>query len=157
MSNQDQIRSDNVAIGDALSIPKDPCTTRLHFQNIDGASVALGGSWPNICDHWKRLEIDIALACEHKLDTTQGRVTSKLYKGARQVFGLQNYALKAASSPIPSTTSFKPGGTIAVVLGNVKGRIGNGVRPIGEMGLCENAMYSSTAHYIHMHISGGQD
>ena len=82
MIDQHQERSDNTTIGDILSIPKDPRTTRLHFQNIDGASITAGGSWPIICEHWQRMEVDIALACKHKLDTTQGRVNSKLYEGA---------------------------------------------------------------------------
>ena len=113
----------NAAIGDILSIPKEPLTTRLHFQNLDGMSISLGGSWDIVCDHWKRMEIDIALAAEHQLDTTQNRVKSKLHDGARKTFGLSNYTLQVGSTPISSPTAFKLGGTLAMAIGNVRGHI----------------------------------
>ena len=39
------------------------------------------------------------------------------------MFGLRNYALKVASTPITAGTYFKPGGTLAACIGNVKGRL----------------------------------
>ena len=113
----------NAAIGDILSVPKDLLTTRLHFQNLDGVSVSQGGSWDIVCDHWKRMEVDIALVAEHQLDTTKRWVQSKLHEGARKTYGLNNYTLQVGSTPISSPTAYKPGGTMAMAIGRVKGRI----------------------------------
>jgi hypothetical protein len=116
-------RRPNTEIGDPLSIPKDTSTTRINFQNINGASVAAGGTWPIVYSHWKHMSVDIALACEHKLDTTQPYVMKRLHDGARTEFGLQNYTLSATSSPSEAAGAYKPGGVLAMVIGRTKSKL----------------------------------
>ena len=52
-----------------MPMPKPAGITRLHFQNINGVSLGKGGTWEEICDHYENMEVDIGLACEHKVDT----------------------------------------------------------------------------------------
>ena len=61
-------RMGNQAIGDSMSIPKDPNVTRIHFQNVNGVSLGKEGTWENVCEMWKRMEVDIGTICEHKVE-----------------------------------------------------------------------------------------
>ena len=114
----------NHAIGDAMSLPKDPGTTRIHFQNVNGLSVRQGGTWEIVVDQWKQMEVDIALACEHKIDTTSRATKSKMYAQATTALGQGTYTLTAASTPNSTYPGHaKSGGTLALVIGSSKGRI----------------------------------
>ena len=79
------------------------------------------------------MEIDVALIAEHKLDTTQPRVTKKLYDEARKVFGNGTYSVNATSTPIEAPGMYKPGGVLSLVNGGIKGRIlESGTDPLGR-------------------------
>ena len=77
----------NHAIGDDMAMPKSPSTTRIHFQNLNGVSLHKGGTWEQCCEQWQEMEIDIALACEHKIDTNHGTNMATLHKQATEILG----------------------------------------------------------------------
>jgi hypothetical protein len=116
-------RIPNNPIGNAMCLPKESTITRIHFQNVNGLTTLPGGTWELACDHWKTMEVDIALACEHKLDTTQPYVISQLHKGAKKILGLNNFSLVATSTKVRSARPWKPGGVLAMTLGTIQGRI----------------------------------
>jgi hypothetical protein len=114
----------NEHIGHDLILPKEPSTTRIHFQNINGATVHYGGSWGIICEQWKEMDIDIAMAAELKLDTCQPKVLSKMREAARLSFGHKAYRFQATSTPVPCEhTFFKPGGVATIIVGPTTGRV----------------------------------
>ena len=120
-------RLPNQAVGDTLCIPKDPLITRIHFQNVNGASIGHTGTWEILLEHYKDMEVDIALGCEHKLDTTIPYVNKRLYEGATKIFGPNSSTVVAVATPteIISRTqgSHKPGGSMATVIGKSRGRM----------------------------------
>jgi hypothetical protein len=120
-------RLPNQAVGDNLCIPKDPLITRLHFQNVNGASINQTGTWDLLLEHYKEMEIDIALGCEHKLDTNIPYVHRRLYEGATRTFGINNCTIVAVATPTEIITkgqsSHKPGGSMATVIGKPRGRL----------------------------------
>ena len=69
------------------------------------------------------MEPDISMWAEHNLDTHKPRVLGHLHDTARKIFGLGSYDLQAASTPIPATHAYKPGGTLSFVQGALRGRI----------------------------------
>ena len=112
-------RRSNHAIGDEMAAPKNHCTTRIHFQNVNGINTL---SWPSLCETWMAMEADIILVAEHKLDTLQPKVMNMLHRGARNTFGHNQYAITAASSQIQSPTMTKQGGKMALLQGRATGR-----------------------------------
>ena len=114
---------ENFYIGDILSLPKSGSTTQVYFQNVNGINVTAHGNWGDICEHLRNMEVDIALLAEHKLDTTQPRVTSKLHDTARRIFGAGTFSIQATSTAVESPTMYKPGGILSMVNGGVKGRV----------------------------------
>jgi hypothetical protein len=120
-------RMSNQAVGDTLCLPKDPLLTRLHFQNINCASINQTGTWDLLMEHYKEMEVDIVLGSEHMLDTNIPYVKKRLYDGATRTFGLNYCTTVAAATPTEiitqGQTSHKPGGSMALVLGKPRGRL----------------------------------
>jgi len=112
----------NQAIGNRLALPKDDNCTRIHLQNINGTNTQEHGDWKSNCELWREMEVDVALVCEHKLDTRQGHVLNALYKGAQSVFGMGTFTLKAATTEGNTAYSRKPGGVLGMIMGPAKGR-----------------------------------
>jgi len=113
---------ENHAIGNKIAIPKGNNRTRLHFQNINGTNTQDHGDWKTNCEQWRDMEVDIILACEHKLDTRQGRVMNSLYKGAQSIFGRGTFKLDAATTEGNTAYWHKPGGVLGMVVGSARGR-----------------------------------
>ena len=114
----------NHAIGDDMAMPKLPQTTCIHFQNLNGVSLHKGGTWEQCCEQWQDMEIDIVLACEHKIDTNHTSNTATMYQQATQVLGQGSFQMKIASTPTTGRRfDAKSGGTMAMVIGNTKGRL----------------------------------
>ena len=114
----------NTAIGDCMAMPKPRHTTRVHFQNLNGVSLHKGGTWEHCCEQWQDMEVDIALACEHKIDTNHGSNLPTMHQQATQVLGCGAFQLEAASTPtMGQRFDVKSGGTMSMVIGNSKGRI----------------------------------
>lgn len=117
-------QQENECIGHPLTLPKQPTHTRIHFQNINGINVTnTNNTWTAICEHWRDMEVDIALANEHKLDTTKPYVTTRLHEGAQRILGYNNFHLVATSTPVSAYKFHKPGGVLAAVIGNTKGKL----------------------------------
>ena len=89
----------NHAIGDDMPNPKLPHTTRVHFQNLNGVSLHKGGTWEQCCEQWQDMEVDIALACEHKIDTNHSSNLATMHQQATQILGHGSFTLEAASTP----------------------------------------------------------
>jgi hypothetical protein len=106
-----------------MCIPKPDNTTRLHFQNINGASLGKGGTWELVAEEWKNMEVDIGLVCEHKLDTTYKGVISSLREGAERHLGKGTVRLLAGSTPTEHQRQYKPGGTLIAAIGPTSGRV----------------------------------
>ena len=113
----------NIYIGDTLSLPKDVNTTRIYCQNVNGITLSALGTWDITCEHIRDMEVDIALFMEHKLNTSQPKVMQQLYADARNIFGLGTFTINATSTPIPSPTTYKPGGVLSLTTGDIKGRV----------------------------------
>ena len=70
------------------------------------------------------MEVDIALACEHKIDTTHTSNLSTMHQQATQILGQGSFKLQVASTPTTGRKfDSKLGGTMAMAIGNSKGRI----------------------------------
>ena len=117
------IHNSNQAIGDTLTLPKGSGITRLYFQNINGITVTTPSTWDCMCTDLQYMENDITLFAKHKLDTNQPRVTKRLHDTARKILGLGSYDLLTGTTPVPSRTTFKPGGVLALACGPVQGSI----------------------------------
>ena len=113
----------NEPIGDALQVDKQPGITRLYFQNVNGFNLGPFESYYAALEHLQNMEVDHAMFCEHKLDTTKPYVTTKLYEIARKRFGSGAFKIQTASSSIPFATSYKPGGTMSLTVGALSSRV----------------------------------
>ena len=113
----------NHAVGDMLALPKQYDITRIYFQNINGTTVTNPSTWETLCTDIQHMDIDISLWAEHNLDIHKPWVQAKLHEATRKTFGLGSYDLQTGSTPIPSQTSYKPGGTLSLVQGPLRGRI----------------------------------
>ena len=125
--------SDNYYIGDVMSLPKPSNTTRLYFHNVNGISISQPGTWDTMCSHIRDMEVDVAMLAEHKLDTQQPKVLSRLYSDSRKIFGADTFAINATSTSIRAQTPHKPGGVMTLLTGDIKGRVlENGHDPHGR-------------------------
>ena len=115
--NQNQ----NKPWGDQLS-PKPDGITRIFSMNVNGLSLdRRGGRFDELCRTTKEVQADIMHSQEHNLDTTQSSVRSILYDTTRQHW--QRSRLKFATSPIPFVSTYKPGGTMTMIVNNLTGRV----------------------------------
>ena len=111
----------NHAIGNDMAMPKLPNITRVHFQNLNGVSLHKRGTWEQCCEQWQEMEVDIALACEHKIDTNHGSNLSVMQQQATQQLGQSTFTLVAASTPTTGRRfDSKSEGTLAMVIGPSK-------------------------------------
>ena len=70
------------------------------------------------------MEVDIALACKHKIDTNHASNKAIMYQQATRVLGQGLFQMKVASIPTTGRRfDAKSGGTMAMVIGNSKGRL----------------------------------
>ena len=113
----------NVYIGDTLSLPKNINTTCIYCQNIHGITLSTPETWEVTCEHLLDMEVDTALFMEHKLNTSQPRVSKQLYDTTKNIYGLGTFTINATSTPISSSTTYKPGGVLSLVTGDIKGRV----------------------------------
>lgn len=129
-SDNDSIPYDNYSnnnpVGDPLQ-PKPPTHTRLYFQNINGFTLDKdGGSWHQICDMITATQTDMFLMAELNEDTTQHYVHTALHTICRKHFPV--YRLLTSSSPVKATTTYKPGGTAILAVGDTTSRIHTTIR-----------------------------
>ncbi len=113
----------NDTIGDCLSLPKDPSLTRFYVQNPRGFTLGHSGSLAATLEHIKSMEVDHAMFPEHTLDTTQYRVRAGIHRQATRHFGFGEYKVVTGSSTVQAHTYYKPGGTMSLTVGQLKGRV----------------------------------
>jgi len=106
-----------------MELPKQNSNTRIHLQNINGASVHKGGNWELVLEHLQHMEVDISMMVETKWDCTKPYVHKRIHDRARETMGLGNHTIIKGSTPVQSSTSFKPGGVAIVATGKLRGNI----------------------------------
>ena len=93
-------------IGNPLSLPKDPSTTRLYGQNPKGVTIGPGGTLTTVFQHLKDAEVDYATITEGNVDTLQLRVRNGIKAIADKVFGFNGYRLAMTSTRISAKNTF---------------------------------------------------
>ena len=80
-----------------------------------------GGDFTDYCKEVYRFQADTSCLYEHNLDSYNHSVKTTLYKTTQRA--LDHSKLTTASSPIPATSTFKPGGTMILTQGSCIGRL----------------------------------
>ena len=113
--------SKNISWGDEIQ-EKSTNIIRIYAQNLNGVKIQSdGGQYKEICEMVKEVKADIFCFQEHNLDTTQYRIRKTLHDTTTKQW--QRARLTIASSPIPFSGQWKPGGTAILTNGYVTGRI----------------------------------
>jgi len=111
----------NIPIGDMLQ-KKPPNTIRIYCQNPNGLRLdRQGGKLTQLCQVAREVQADVFGVTEHNLDTTQYQVRTIAHDTIRCEIDHAEHVL--ASSPIPSTSFFKPGGTMLLSRGSINSRL----------------------------------
>lgn len=120
LTNQNQ-RS-NESWGDQLEA-KLPHCIRIHIQNVNGFTLdRRGGQFDLFCSMHKEIQADISCGQGHKkLDTAQMQVRSVLYNTVQQQWDRSKMTF--GTSPIPLSSTYKPGGTFMLTTGSTTGRV----------------------------------
>ena len=95
---------------------------RLVCGNQNGFN--LGSCGGDFTDYYKevyRFQADTSCLYKHYLDSYNHSVKNILYKTTQHAF--DHSKLTTASSPIPATSTFKPGGTMILTQGSCVGRL----------------------------------
>ena len=80
-----------------------------------------GGDFTDYCKEVYRFQADTSCLYEHNLDSHNHSVKNILYKTIQSAF--DHSKLTTTSSPIPATSTFKPGGTRILTQGSCIGRL----------------------------------
>ena len=80
-----------------------------------------GDDFINYCKEVYRFQADTSCLYEHNLDSYNHAVKNILYKTTQRSF--DHSKLTTTSSPIPTTSTFKPGGTMILTQGSCIGRL----------------------------------
>ena len=125
--------SQNNYIGNKIDETKSDETFRIYCGNPNGLNLGRsGGDWTEYCEQVKRLSVDALCLFEVNLDTQKSAVKRKLYDTCQNVFK-DHHRLAVASSSVPSTSAYKPGGTLCLTMGNASGRVlETGSDPMGR-------------------------
>ena len=111
----------NHPIGDVLGEKLDE-HTRLYFNNFNGFQLdGQGGKFEAICKETLNIQADLMCGAEHNLDTIKSYVRNTLYATAKRT--LEHHQLAIASSDLPSSNNYKPGGTFILASGDICGKI----------------------------------
>ena len=97
-----------------------------------------GDNFIDYCKEVYRFQADTSCLYEHNLDSYNHAVKNILYKTTQRAF--DHSKLTTASSPIPATSTFKPGGTMTLTQGSCIGRLISSGHD--EMGFWSYHMYS---------------
>jgi hypothetical protein len=132
--SRDNSRS-NSSWGDVLS-EKEIHHTRIYVMNLNGIPLdRRGGRFDSICKIMKETQVDVFCGQEHNLDTTQPHIRSILLPTASQHW--ERNRLVTSTTPITFHTSYKPGGTLALTVGSLTGRVIKQVRDKWGRWVCQ--------------------
>ena len=106
----------NLFIGPPPSEDKPDNVFHLLCSNSNGFNLGpRGGNFIDYCKEVYRFQADTSCLYEHNLDSYNHTVKNILYKTTQCAF--DHSKLTNASSPIPATSTFKPGGTVILTQG----------------------------------------
>ena len=95
---------------------------RLLCSNPNGFNLgSRGGNFTDYCKEVHRFQVDTSCLYKHNLDSYNHSVKNILYKTTQYAF--DHSKLTTTSSPIPATSTFKPGGTMILSPGLCIGRL----------------------------------
>ena len=101
---------------------KDTTTVRVFCQNINGIKYdELGGETEEIGHFMEKNEIDVLGITEHNVDNRSEKVASSIYQALQRVSRTFTHILGGTETKMETT--YKPGGTMMISRGNVRGRI----------------------------------
>ena len=113
--------TNNIPWGNDLSLNKSDGIFRQYYQNINGIRLdASGGDLPMIAATMRELQSDIVGFCEIKLDVTKYSVRKQITEELKKRFQSHRYA--ASTSSVPFEGTYKPGGTMTILLDHNTGR-----------------------------------
>ena len=97
-------------------------TMRLFFQNVNGIKYdQLGGEMGWYGHYMAEHEIDILGVAEHNIDNCSPSVVLAMRQALQRIE--RNFSLTIGGTTTKMETRYKPGGTLMVARGNVRGRI----------------------------------
>jgi hypothetical protein len=94
----------------------------------------------------KEAQVDVFCGQEHNLDTTQTHVRSILFETANQHW--KRNRLVMGTSPITFHTPYKPGGTLAITVGSLTGRVNTQVRDKWGRWVCQEYQGRATRKVV---------
>ena len=107
--------------GDTMD-KKDTTTIRVFCQNINGIKYdELGGETEEIGHFMEKNEIDVMGITEHNVDNRSEKVVSTIYQALQRVSRTFTHVLGGTETK--TETTYKPGGTMIISRGNIRGRI----------------------------------
>jgi hypothetical protein len=105
-----------------MPLPKPDNMTRFYSGNVNGIKYTkTGNAMRDHCEEQHHMEANIRGYIEHNLDTTNFQVREMFHTTVK--LASSHYALTMASSTIPAATTYKPGGTATVAMGDITGRM----------------------------------
>ena len=112
----------NSFIGSPLTEDKPDNVFCLLCGNPNGFNLGpRGGDFTDYFKEVYRFQADTSCLYEHNLDSYNHAVKNILYKTTQHAF--DHSKLTTTSSPIPATSTFKPGGTMILTQGSCIGRL----------------------------------
>ena len=112
----------NFSWGDTI-YDKSNDSTRFYFQNIHGLQYnKKGGKLVDICNLMKCANVDCCGLTELNTDLLQYSIQQNIMNSIRVNFGQTNHWYTMSTSQIPSSSSYKPGGTATILQGSIVGR-----------------------------------
>jgi hypothetical protein len=122
----------NNFIGCPLPSEKSEDIFRFYFGNPNGFNILPnGGEFSEYMETMLQFDVDMIGNAEINVDTTNYRAKTILHTTTQKLF--EHSRLTYASSMIPSTSVYKPGGTLLITHGKYSGRVVNhGTDPLGR-------------------------
>jgi hypothetical protein len=112
----------NEYCGTPMPLPKPDNVTRFYSGNVNGIKYTkTGNPMRDHSEEQHHMEADVRGYIEHNLDTMNFQVREMFHKTAK--LANPHYVLTMASSTIPAATTYKPGGTASIAMGDITGRL----------------------------------
>ena len=140
--------------GDILNEAKEPNTTRIYAQNINGIKWDNdGGTWPMICETMSSIHADIACLTELNLDIHNHKLSTTMRRIERRFFKQSRFAGSTSTNKVPHT--YEPGRTSMLVVNNMTATIKKiHKRQNGQMGHHPSCRQPRNPHCHHYSLSG---
>lgn len=111
----------NAPWGDPL-VEKSANVTRIYGLNVNGLKLdQLGGQLDELCQFINEVQADVFCGQEHNLDSDNTQVRQILYQTTRKHW--KRSRITFATTPIPFSKQYKPGGTFLITANDLTGRV----------------------------------